>query len=241
MASPVGFSRFDELPFELRILVWEMSILDHHRDRLIPLNECTKRIICNRTLVCSSHFSTTKESCQVATGLHPIRLPVLQMMGDWAIRAVADRPAFDKASFSSKGAIYINPDLDIFIFKIERLLSPDDSLTRAEGNGSILGCLENFGWRTPGLSSSQCQSVRRVMLFGQVTRPIWGEDERDNDLRRPYPENECRRTPEQYVIQYALLSIIFHPALGSTVDINRMLFDITTTSNTARTRQMEMD
>ncbi|KAI1347998.1 hypothetical protein F5Y01DRAFT_293564 [Xylaria sp. FL0043] len=109
MAPPVGFPRFAELPSELRILVWEMSILDHHRDRLIPLNECTKRIICNRSLACSSHFSTTKESRQIATDLYPIRLPVLQMMaihemGGWAIRAVADRPAFDKASFPSKGA-----------------------------------------------------------------------------------------------------------------------------------------
>ncbi|KAI0542527.1 hypothetical protein GGR58DRAFT_452671 [Xylaria digitata] len=68
------FPLFSKLPPELRILIWEISILECHRDRLVPMNEFTKRIICIRNLACSPHFRATSESRRVATDLYPIRL-----------------------------------------------------------------------------------------------------------------------------------------------------------------------
>ncbi|KAI0425231.1 hypothetical protein F5Y09DRAFT_346926 [Xylaria sp. FL1042] len=147
-----------------------MSILEHHRDRLVPMNEQTQRIICIRNLACSSHFYATWESRQAATSLYPIRLPVSRMVdhldtGCGILTVVNDHSETDVSRYPSEGAIYISTDLDIFVIRLERLLPNENYLTQSFDESPTLGGEKNFGWRTPGLSWPQCQRVRRIMLF----------------------------------------------------------------------------
>ncbi|KAI0427091.1 hypothetical protein F5Y09DRAFT_317154 [Xylaria sp. FL1042] len=76
MSSLTQFPLFNMLPAELRISVWEISILDHNRDRTVTFHDETKRFMYTRNIACSPHFYVSVESRQVATSLYPIRLPM---------------------------------------------------------------------------------------------------------------------------------------------------------------------
>ncbi|KAI0914270.1 hypothetical protein F4823DRAFT_573834 [Ustulina deusta] len=180
MASSMGFPLFAKLPPELRIFIWEISILEHHRDRFVPMNELTKRIICIRNLACSPHFRATWESRKVATDLYPIRLPVSWVVAPrHEVERVDDNMETDISNYPSKGAVYISTDHDIFISSFNRVAHwyrADHRNTLPTPDG------EKFGWRTPSLSLSQCQGVRHIMLFN-IT---------DDSLLK----DGCHRTPD---------------------------------------------
>ncbi|KAI1756298.1 hypothetical protein F4782DRAFT_550155 [Xylaria castorea] len=169
MASPKKFSLFAQLPPELRIMIWEISILEYHRDRLVPMNEETKRIICFRILACSPHFSATWESRKVATDLYPIRLPVSRMVSTVRRipRVVDDTIGSDISKYPPKGAIYISFERDIFVFGIDVLTSSFFDIKLRSRKRRLDGG-RKFGWRSPSLSLPQCQSVKRVMLLNMI-------------------------------------------------------------------------
>ncbi|KAI0517858.1 hypothetical protein F5B22DRAFT_645563 [Xylaria bambusicola] len=179
MSSSSSFPLFSKLPTELRILIWEISILDHHRDRLVLVNQTTKRAICFRKLACSPHFSATSESRGVAMELYPVKLPVSQMLyNEYHLDdRVDDNEDTDVSKYPSKGAIYISLAQDVFTLNL-------DELARSyffNERGRVRGGVKNFGWRsTTSLSPSQCQSVRRIMLT--------------NCLDDSPPPDGCRRT-----------------------------------------------
>ncbi|KAI0855942.1 hypothetical protein F4860DRAFT_519363 [Xylaria cubensis] len=151
MASPKEFSLFAKLPAELRIIIWEMSILEYHRDRLVPLQDITI-IMCIRKLACSPHFYVTWESRKVATDLYPIRLPIINT---------------DSRDCQHKGAIYISTEHDIFILDIDILTSPlNDEMGYIQHS---LGGSVNFEWPSSILSPLQRQSVKRIMLFDMIS------------------------------------------------------------------------
>ncbi|KAI1425888.1 hypothetical protein F5Y12DRAFT_324333 [Xylaria sp. FL1777] len=160
MSSPTGFPIFNKLPTELRVSIWKISILEYNRDRLVPINENTKRIICIRNIACSPHFSVSSESREVAKGLYPVRLPVSWLEGG---QRIANEDAEVVDDYSRQWAIYISTELDIFVLSLDRLapsyMSEYYSLTAPFGGRA------NFGWRSASLTPLQCQSVRRVMLF----------------------------------------------------------------------------
>ncbi|KAI0973803.1 hypothetical protein F4678DRAFT_410528 [Xylaria arbuscula] len=157
MSPSEHFPLFAKLPPELRILIWKMSILEHNRDRLVPYNRRTKRIVCIRSLECSSHFRATLESRQVATELYPIRLPVSFTL--YLIRPEdGEHLAIDDyVDTDPQGAIYISTYHDIFVFD-------------TRWHVTSLHCLPywltgHLAWRSPRLPQSQCQSIRQVMLY----------------------------------------------------------------------------
>lgn len=169
MASPEEFHFFAKLPSELRIITWEMSILRHHRDRVVFLNELTKRIICIQKLACSSHFRATSESRQVAIHLYPIRLPVSwAAVWDVCLRedtVVDDDTETDMSKYRPEGVVYVSLKHDIFAIGVDRLA--EWFLTSHASNRPPLGGSENFGYRSQALSLLQYQCVRRIMLFNR--------------------------------------------------------------------------
>ncbi|KAI1198696.1 hypothetical protein F5X97DRAFT_323175 [Nemania serpens] len=162
------FHLFAKLPPELRVIIWEMSILRHHRDRVLLLNETNKRIVCARKLACSSHFRATSESRQVAIRLYPIRLPLLQL-------GVVDAACFrnstvgkdtetDMSKYRPGGAIYVSLEHDIFGIGVAWLIG--FIFTEIPAIGHRTDIYENWAVRTSqALSLPQYQSVRRIMLF----------------------------------------------------------------------------
>ncbi|KAI0554397.1 hypothetical protein F4679DRAFT_596387 [Xylaria curta] len=154
MASPEGFSLFPKLPAELRIMIWEMSILEHNRDRLIPVDEMPRRIVCIRNLACSPHFSATWESRKVATDLYPIRLPCITR------KNIVNNRDPDASKHPSKGAIYISTEHDIFVLNIDILT---ESLTSPSIDQIELRQY-HFVWVSPILTLPQCQSMKRIMM-----------------------------------------------------------------------------
>ncbi|KAI0446152.1 hypothetical protein F4803DRAFT_547400 [Xylaria telfairii] len=175
MTSLTEFPLFARLPAELRFMVWEMSILEYHHDRIVPIDDYTTRVVCIRNLACSPHFSATWESRQIATRLYPIQLPVSKMIdkesGRWGAVIQHD-------NYTPRGTIYISPKHDIFALGMDVLLA----------NGELhfplrrpVGGQKNFAWRSATLTPSQCQSVRRMMVF--------------NVLKSSGLKDGCRRTP----------------------------------------------
>ncbi|KAI8949851.1 hypothetical protein F4801DRAFT_551319 [Xylaria longipes] len=156
MASPTKFPLFAKLAPELRILTWEISILDYHRDRLVLIHEFTKRILCIRNLACSPHFHATWESRKVAMDLYPIRLPVTRMVAPRLYRRVEG----DLSNDPHRGAVYISTDHDIFVFSFSKL-----ALWDLAEQYYTMPPVGYFGW---SLSQTQCQSMRRMMLFSMV-------------------------------------------------------------------------
>ncbi|KAK5625715.1 hypothetical protein RRF57_001431 [Xylaria bambusicola] len=160
MASSNSFPLFSKLPTELRFIIWEISVLDHHRDRLVLLNESTKRVICFRKLACSPHFRATSESRKVAMNLYPVRLPVYRML--YTGYNKNDQVNNNEVSIQPlPGAIYVNLARDIFTLNLKELAK----MPLSRHGGRISGGVENLRWRSAALSPSQCQSVRRIMLF----------------------------------------------------------------------------
>ncbi|KAI0860384.1 hypothetical protein F4860DRAFT_479656 [Xylaria cubensis] len=164
MTSPMRFPLFPKLPPELRILVWEMSILEYHQDRLVQIDEYSKSIICTQYmqyLACSPHFHATWESRKVATDLYPIRLPVPHMVyTDKSRRVVEDYDDTDSSKYPPQGAIYVSGDYDIFVFNY-RLRTGGYTTPPPGGPGY-------FGWRSLPLPLSLCRSIRRIMLFNTI-------------------------------------------------------------------------
>lgn len=176
MASVKEFLLFARLPPELRFMIWKMSILEYHHNRILPVNESTNRIICIRNLACSAHFSATRESRQIATHLYPIRLSVSKMVKEeGGLQSVKENN-----EYPSRGSIYISTKHDIFAPSVH-VLRLDPHLNYWWFRDTPIGGKENFGWRSAALSLSQCQSVRRIMLFNAI------------DLSAV--KDGCRRTP----------------------------------------------
>lgn len=170
MASPMTFPLFPQFPPELRILIWEMSILDHNRDRLVPMKAYTfERIICVRNLACSPHFYATWESRKVAIDLYPIRLPISPVITvtpreskEMALR-VTEFMKVDCNSCPFQGAIYISTDHDIFA--LVGFIQPYYCIDRHYPDHNIFHSRCNWELRPASLSPRQLQSVRRIMLF----------------------------------------------------------------------------
>ncbi|KAI1744996.1 hypothetical protein F4680DRAFT_467254 [Xylaria scruposa] len=159
MASPEGFSLFPKLPAELRIMIWEMSILEHNRDRLVPVQVVTQRVVCTYNLACSPHFSATWESRKVATDLYPIRLP--RIIRSNAVNTSLDS---DLNKYPSKGAIYISTEHDIFVLSIEILTEGMRPPSVDETEFKLYQYGFHYGWSTPSLTTPQCQRVKRIMM-----------------------------------------------------------------------------
>ncbi|KAI0191326.1 hypothetical protein F4808DRAFT_476357 [Astrocystis sublimbata] len=141
MAPLREFTVFPKLPAELRQIIWEFAILEHNHNRLVPVNQHTKRILCFRHLACSPHFRANFESRSVAKRLYPLRLRVTGVTGsrrDFHVRTLEDLE-FDyeygredpndrvESTYSLNrrmtyihGAIYISTEHDIFTFSIDR-------------------------------------------------------------------------------------------------------------------------
>ncbi|KAI0188299.1 hypothetical protein EV127DRAFT_434445 [Xylaria flabelliformis] len=180
MTSPMKFPLFPKLPPELRILVWEISILEYHRDRIVQINEFSKRIVCTRYLACSPHFHATWESRKVATDLYPIRLPVSHMVyTDGFYCIVEDWVDTDSSKYPPQGAIYVSGDYDIFAFTYK--LRGGSDIKEHRCTTSPLGGPENFGWRSLPLPLSLCRSIQRIMLF--------------NTIQPRFLKDGCHRTP----------------------------------------------
>ncbi len=169
MSSLKDFPLFAKLPAELRIRIWEESILDQHRDRLVPVNHFTRRVICISNLKCSGPFGATSESRKVAMDLFPIRLPVSRRIKEnhGPDDEVDDNKNTDDTKYTPEGVVYVSPILDIFVCNFEELANADCFIT-AMGNRVEYTGRGDFAWRSPSLSQAQCQSVRRIMVMNSV-------------------------------------------------------------------------
>ncbi|KAI1419257.1 hypothetical protein F5Y12DRAFT_794276 [Xylaria sp. FL1777] len=171
MASPTEFPLFPMLPPELRRLIWSESILDHNHERLVPIHEETKRVVCTSKLASPTPFYTTSESRAAAIALYPVQLPVSRIVSarDTGLASIVNEAVgMDSDENLPHGTIYISLELDIFVF-IKRLVQnfweglPYD--TRADGSESRFHWESPFRWESPSLSLPQCQSLRSIMLY----------------------------------------------------------------------------
>ncbi|KAI1256890.1 hypothetical protein MGN70_002017 [Eutypa lata] len=109
MSSPTEFPKFSKLPAELRIAIWEQSILEHNRDRLVTFYDYYDSVIFTPSLACSPHFYVTSESRGVARDLYPNRIPVLESSNPWNLRHLGVRAS------EAPGAVYLSTEYDIFV------------------------------------------------------------------------------------------------------------------------------
>ncbi|KAI2616720.1 hypothetical protein GGR54DRAFT_608696 [Hypoxylon sp. NC1633] len=191
MSEATGFSLFTQLPIELRIAIWELSILDHNRARFVAINEETKRVICMTSIANSPLFRVSSESRQVSQRLYPIRLPVFCKVysrhfanirshdrAEECYRAVDEN--MEDEPDKCKGHIYISTTHDTFVFGVDRLApSHFDEYWWATGP---VGGRPNFGWRSASLTQLQCLEVRHVMIINTV-KNYWLNDGCRNTLR----------------------------------------------------------
>ncbi|KAI0977026.1 hypothetical protein F4678DRAFT_411547 [Xylaria arbuscula] len=172
MSALTEFSLFKNLPAELRSLVWEIAILDHNRDRIVPIfHQNAHKIVCIRTLVCSPHFFVCWESRQVAKLLYPLRFRVSQAFDQtshYSLLSVEERQRL-RLSFP-QWAVYISFKHDIFA------LLNYQTLFRCHQDE--IGCImrpplnySSFGRVAQGsLTPEQCRSVERVVQFGSMNK-----------------------------------------------------------------------
>ncbi|KAI1396187.1 hypothetical protein F4819DRAFT_145779 [Hypoxylon fuscum] len=164
MSLLTEFPSFPDLPPELRLAIWEFSILDHNRDRLVPICSVTKGVIrVTHILACSPHFRAASESREVAKHLYPIQLPVF---------VVPEKRKNNRLIIGNyddgvqKGVIYISTDRDIIAISPYKLAIHDlDGRDRATRHSVYKSC---YGLRSASLTPPQCQSVRRVLLFDLI-------------------------------------------------------------------------
>ncbi|KAI1383988.1 uncharacterized protein F4822DRAFT_58027 [Hypoxylon trugodes] len=180
MPAATEFPLFTRLPIDLRLFIWEFAILDHNRDRLVPINEETKRVICIANIANSLFFRVTSESRKVSQQLYHIRLPVF-----WKVHApdpqhrAVDENMEDNPD-ECHGHIYISSKHDTFVFGLDRLAP--HHIDEHWWLQKPLGGPPNFGWRSAGLTQPQCLKVRRIMLFNSVNT-LWLKDGCHNTLR----------------------------------------------------------
>ncbi|KAI6081702.1 hypothetical protein F4821DRAFT_18755 [Hypoxylon rubiginosum] len=168
------FPLFTRLPVELRLAIWKFSILDHNQDRLVPINEKTKRVICITNIANPPHFRVLSESRQVARELYPIRLPVFfKVVCDSSQTAVspAERDHVvdedgDDATDECKGHVYVSLEYDVFVIGLGRLVP--GSISRHSWDETPRGGHCNFGWRSASLSQLQCRGIGRIMLINMI-------------------------------------------------------------------------
>ncbi|KAI6080535.1 hypothetical protein F4821DRAFT_55195 [Hypoxylon rubiginosum] len=207
MSSATEFPLFPRLPKELRLDIWELSILSHNRDRLVPINEETKRVICMTSIANCPLFRVSPESREVSQKLYPIRLPVfwkvyLRKIGPELSHnshlegyRATDENMEDNAE-ECRGCIYISTTHDTFIFGFDRLApSHFDEYWWTTGP---IGGPHNFGWRSASLTQLQCLEVRRIMVI--------------NGVNSSWRENGCRNTLRCAVRCGALDEKVWHDA-----------------------------
>ncbi|KAI1264499.1 hypothetical protein F5Y18DRAFT_82868 [Xylariaceae sp. FL1019] len=170
MTSPVTFPLFPSLPAELRLMIWKFAILMDNRDRLVLLNDVTKRIICTSSLIIP-HLQVNVECRHVALGLYPLRLPVSSMI--FASRLPENRVAW-RYSRHSKGVVFINTDYDRFVLAVDRVGGCDIRVRTI--NGRWLRPCKGFGWRSSRLSPTQCANIKQIMVF-DMKDPEWVTNE----------------------------------------------------------------
>ncbi|KAI0107759.1 hypothetical protein GGR51DRAFT_559092 [Nemania sp. FL0031] len=164
MASSKKFPSFAKLPAELRIFIWEISILEHYHNRLVPMNMLAKTIICIRNLANSAHFRATWESRKVAMDLYPIRLPVLRITSP-GYRVLE----IDANNYQSHRVVYISADYDIFLLNPELLANFYFIENFSTGTPGLV--FEALMWNSSSLSDLQCQRIRHIMLFNEILEP----------------------------------------------------------------------
>ncbi|KAK5631049.1 hypothetical protein RRF57_006764 [Xylaria bambusicola] len=169
--SSKKFHLFKNLPTELRIAIWEIAILDHNENRFLPVFEDTKRIIPTWCLACSPHFYVSRESCEVAKRLYPIRLRLFAPLASLSTDAYGDYDDDDDDSEniyiddSRPWAIYISLKHDIFVL-VSNKLSYDDLIFLYKDERLAI-----TGRRSESLTTLQTQRVRQLMLLDIVDDP----------------------------------------------------------------------
>ncbi|KAI0384505.1 hypothetical protein F5Y04DRAFT_248477 [Hypomontagnella monticulosa] len=178
MLADTEFHLFAWLPIELRLVIWEFAILDHNRDRLVPISEETRRVICIANIANSPFFRVTSESRKVSQQLYPIRLPVFRKVyAPDRQHRVVDEYMEDNPN-ECHGHIYISSEHDTFVFRFDGL-AHDDHWSCFQ---KPLGGWHNFGWMSASLTQPQRLKVRRTMLFNSVNTR-WLKDGCRNTLR----------------------------------------------------------
>ncbi|KAI0003927.1 hypothetical protein F4779DRAFT_601002 [Xylariaceae sp. FL0662B] len=176
MPAATEFPLFTQLPKELRLTIWELSILGHNRDRLVPINEETKRVICIASIANSPLFRVSSESREVSQRLYPIRLPVFCKVYP---RHIGPRCSHGRLEYyhavdenmednldECTGHIHISAQHDTFVFGLDRLAPR--FFNEYWWSTSPIGGHHNFGWRSASLTQLQCLTVRRIMLINSV-------------------------------------------------------------------------
>ncbi|KAI1305686.1 hypothetical protein F5Y03DRAFT_394873 [Xylaria venustula] len=173
MSSLTGFSLFKNLPAELRSLVWEIAILDHNQDRIVPVfKKYGHKIVCIRNMVCSPHFSVSRESRQIAKMLYPHRFRVSSPFGPFPHYSILSPEARRRYDLSfRRWAVYISFKHDTFAFLNSQALKRPYMEEIGCPRYPTIDDYSSFGRVAQGtLTPEQCQSVERVVQFGSIDK-----------------------------------------------------------------------
>ncbi|KAI1121902.1 hypothetical protein F5Y10DRAFT_287959 [Nemania abortiva] len=173
MESERAFPLFGKLATEIRLMIWELAILEENRDRLVPISKANMRIHCLPNLKCSSCFLVAKESREVAIRLYPMRIPVLRVDPHNAEDVYLSISPVE----GNQKAIYINLDLDIIMFELYYIVEDLEYLF----DGSHK---DDLAWVSAEFSLEERRGVRRVLTtfasshepYHIVNCPHWPEE-----------------------------------------------------------------
>ncbi|KAK7959718.1 uncharacterized protein PG986_004572 [Apiospora aurea] len=121
--SDERFSRFPKLPPEIRIMIWEAAVHEEYRDRVLLLEEATRRIVASRELQqpFRAVFHANRESRHAANSMFPVRLPMYRFRGfpsfEWHQQRIRGNamPFRETLETVASGEIPVSLTLDTFM------------------------------------------------------------------------------------------------------------------------------
>lgn len=122
--ATIVFHKFQDLPPEIRLVVWEMAVKEDHLDRIVPLTEDHKRIVLVSHALHhpSGVFRADSESRGVALRLYDQALPVVPFFTLPSVHAVnytilpppQEGPVLDR-THDGRSFVHVSFSLDIFL------------------------------------------------------------------------------------------------------------------------------
>ncbi|KAK7995195.1 hypothetical protein PG990_013968 [Apiospora arundinis] len=169
MATIERFPRFPSLPPELRRLIWEDALKEEYRDRILVLDQVTRRIIVTRELQQPFRpiFHANRESRDVANLMFPLRLAMYTTGWDDSIYSLLKwaKPIPEETVALAEIPVSLNFDHFMIGLDWKRLMS--DFLGSFPRMYAQLGSIGKF--HTAKLSLEQMGAIRHLI---QATEDI---------------------------------------------------------------------
>ncbi|KAK6836495.1 hypothetical protein PG987_006990 [Apiospora arundinis] len=169
MATIERFPRFPSLPPELRRLIWEAALKEEYRDRILVLDQVTRRIIVTRELQQPFRpiFHANRESREVADLVFPLRLAVYTTGWNNSIYSLLKRPMSIPEEAVALAEIPVSLNFDHFMIGLDWKKLMGNYLGTVSRAYAHLGSIGKF--QTAKLSLEQMGAIRHLI---QATEDI---------------------------------------------------------------------